>query len=223
VAFALRVDRLAARGYFPAFRPARTFPAPEVVMRPWLLALALALAPLGLPPAAAQGPPLGPPPVWEMPPPPPAAPPPEALPAPPLGQQDPLGLDLLIGLPTAVRFSWAVVRHENRSYSLEGLAGLYVIAPLAGVGGRFSWTPCAGRCNALALRPGVDVWAAEVPFFGFGGGGGVWGVAGDVEIVWFHESGRRCWELGLDLGAAAAHGSRWATLPLVSVVTGCRY
>jgi hypothetical protein len=194
-------------------------------MRPWLLAVALALAPLGLPPAAAQAPPLGPPPpVWEVPP--PAAPPAAEGPTPAtFGQQDPLGLDILLGLPTGLRLSWAVLRRENHSFSLEGVAGLYVIAPLAGVGGRFSWTPCAGRCNALAIRPGVDVWAAEIPFFGLGGGGSAWGVSGDVEIVWCHGSGRHCGELGLDLGAAAGHGrgSRWGAVPLVSVVTGWRF
>ncbi len=193
-------------------------------MRPWLLAVALAFAPLGLPPAAAQGPPLGPPPpVWEVPPPPPAAPAAEGPTAATFGQQDPLGLDILLGLPTGVRLSGTVLRRENRSYSLEAVAGLYIIAPLVGVGGRFSWTAWAGQCNALALRPGVDVWAAEIPFFGLGLGGGVWGVAGDVEVVWSHDSGRRCWELGLDLGVAAGHGNRWGTVPLVSLVTGYRF
>lgn len=194
-------------------------------MRPWLLALVLALAPWGLPPAAAQGPPAeGPPPVWEMPPPPPAtAPAPEGLPAAAIGQQDPVGLDLLVGLPTGLRFSWAPLRRGDCSFALEAVAGLYIIAPLVGAGGRFSWTARSGQCNALAIRPGVDVWAAEVPFFGLGGGGPVQGVAGDVEIIWFHESARRCWELGLDLGAVAGHGSRWAVLPLVSLVAGGRF
>src|SRR5689334_8544942 len=122
-------------------------------MRPWLPSACLAL--LCLAPAAA------------------AEEPPAALDWQPLtaavtrGQEEPpaadglwppLGLELLLGLPTEVRFQAAVVRREDYAVQLEASAGLYVILPLAGVGARFTWSPWQNAHNALQLGPGVGLY-----------------------------------------------------------------
>ena len=195
-------------------------------MRPWLLALALALAPLGLPPAAAQGPPDWGPSAWGVPPPPAydLAPPPLAVPAPPAAEwEDAAGVEVLLGLPTGVRLQALVAHHDNHALLLECFAGLDVlIVPTFGAGARWSWAPLCGSHDALALRPGLDVYYLINPDPGlFSSDTAFWLVGADVELVWLHERKGRCGELGLDLGAMA--GRDGVALPLVSVFTRFRF
>jgi hypothetical protein len=145
---------------------------------------------------------------------------------PALVQQQALGTELLFGLPTGVRVQGALARQDNHSFLVEGFAGLYLLAPLIGGGGRFSYTPLCGKQNALVVSPGLDGYYLVNPFRDlFGGRAGAAVLGADLECLWFHDcTGRGGWEVGLDLGCLVGKGSDgWAGVPIISVIGGLRF
>jgi hypothetical protein len=205
----------------------------EVAMRPWLLAcsllfVALCLASqavaeetalLPVPPAPAP---------WEIatPCPFPVVPVAEAPKPDPLfatGPHQLFDLDILIGLPTAVRFGGAIFRGKSCAFLLEGIAGVDLIVPLAGAGARFRFAPWYGERNAFVLKPGVDGYFLVNPL-GFYTGTTTSFVGGaDVECLWFHNCGCCGWELGVDLGILFTGATAGHLFPLVSFIAGIRF
>jgi len=138
-----------------------------------------------------------------------------------LGQQSLFDSELLLGLPTGIRIQGALTRWENASFWLEGFAGFYVIVPLVGAGGRFSYTAWSGPHSALVFRPGIDIYCAINPLPGLGGDAAVGLLGTDLECAWFHDFGQgHCLELGLDLGAGFNNSTKSGVLPLASMFLG---
>jgi hypothetical protein len=159
------------------------------------------------------------------------------LPAPPrvdplfaAGPNQRIELDVLIGLPTAVRLQGAVFGPPNCSFMLEGVAGLEFILPLVGAGARLRFAPCRGECNALVIKPGINgYYLVNIYRDWWGGSPSTFLLGADVEIVWFHNFGRCGSELGLDLGVLGGkrydgdgHLNNWG-LPIVSFIIGFRF
>ncbi len=208
-------------------------------MRPWLRSLCLLLSCLGLSKATAQEAPGTPPPLptpWQVgtPYPTPVAAP---LPAPPpvdplfaAGPNQRIELDVLIGLPTAVRLQGVIFGPPNCEFMLEGVAGLEYILPLMGAGARLRFAPCRGECNALVIKPGIDGYYLVNIFQDIlGGNAGAFLLGADVEIVWFHNFGSCGGELGVDLGVLGGkshHDDGHISihcLPIVSFIIGFRF
>jgi len=208
-------------------------------MRAWLRSLCLLLGCLGFSKVAAQEAPgiASPPSVpWHVDVPysaPVAAPLPAPPPVDPLfaaGPDQYMELDVLIGLPTAVRLQGAIFGPPNCSFMLEGVAGLEWILPLVGGGARLRFAPCRGECNALVIKPGIDGYYLFNIFQPLLGGlPGAILLGADVEIVWFHNFGSCGGELGVDLGVLGGKGhhddghTSIDCLPIVSFIVGFRF
>jgi hypothetical protein len=193
-------------------------------MRPWLLVLSLLAFSVALSSAQAQQ--VAP---WQLDPPPalqPAvivAPPPAVEPLSAVGPQQWMDIEVLLGLPTALRVQRAVFRHDDHALLLEGLVGFDIIIPLAGVGARYRFAPYNGERNAFVLKPGLDAYFLVNPFAGlFGSAAGAVVGGADVECLWYHTCGdshRFGWELGIDLGVLFGSGA----FPIVSGIGGIHF
>jgi hypothetical protein len=83
-----------------------------------------------------------------------------------VGQQHWFGGHLFIGIPTGLRLQAAVLHRANRTWLLEGFAG---VAPggwfgtsVVGGGGRVNFTVFTDGLNdAFLIGPGVSVWSAS--------------------------------------------------------------
>ena len=115
----------------------------------------------------------------------------------------PRGMDLVLGLPTGVRFFGELGPREDHAPEMEGFLGLYLICPTAGIGLRWPFRPLCGQRHALVLRPGVDGYILLNPFY-----------RGDG---WLGDSNPL-----LALVAADVRGNRVATLLFKSLCRGMR-
>src|SRR5262245_36220463 len=137
-------------------------------------------------------------------------------------------VDFLLRLPTGFRIQRAIT--EDRLWHLEGFAGLELIFPIAGGGIRRRYEPLRGRCDALVVAPGTDVYLLynilhDADGFLIGGGPAL-GVAVtlDVDVLWRHSFTECCQgQLGFKIGAGAGYAARWGPLPVAGVFTGMRW
>jgi hypothetical protein len=134
--------------------------------------------------------------------------------------------DLIVGLPTAVRFQ----RRVGGAGWIEAGAGLLAIFPDLFVGARADLGLYCGRRHTFAVRPGVDGHVLFNPLAGSGGlfGGGpvaVGAASVDVDFVWqarwtdsFHGV------FGLKLGAMAAIRTDGVVpVPVAGLLVGLQY
>ncbi len=170
--------------------------------------------------AAAQVPPLPPPPAG------PSATDAEviltgAAPSPvvPVGQQHNFGAQIQFGYPNGLRLQYAAFKTDQTSFLVEGFAGardgLWGNEAVYGVGGRALFTLASnGVNNALLFGPGVGVafWQAEKPSNPYGGWPYFYDyrrpetdrtfLTLDANISWLHDfTPALGWEIGLTIGA----------------------
>jgi hypothetical protein len=144
------------------------------------------------------------------------------------------GIDLVLGLPAGIRVFHELGPPAYLVPELEAFAGLYLIVPMVGGGLRWQLAPLSGESNALILRPGVDGYLVENPFYHsagwFSGGPHYTGlVAADVDLVWQHHFDRYwCGELGFKVGGGfvphrRAPDTRTPVVPIGGIFLGIRY
>ena len=147
--------------------------------------------------------------------------------APPLaaGDDDSIRVDLVLGLPTALRVQ---ARWRDTRIWVEGGAAVYVILPSVFVGLRYEGLLHRSATDALLVRPGLDVY--HVPIYGrdwlFGDyRHGVTVVAADFDMAWHHRwtqavTGNVGIKLGCGIGAT--RGSLFP-VPIVGVTLGFQF
>jgi hypothetical protein len=138
--------------------------------------------------------------------------------------------DLLLGLPTGVRFQHTLGEDGGRNWLVEGFAGLEVIFPMAGVGLRRRFTPMSGQWDQFVISPGLDFYLLYNTFHNggswFGGGATFEMVSADVELVWQHRLSDRCaGNVGLKLGAGYVGNENGCPviIPLADLFFGFRF
>jgi len=135
-------------------------------------------------------------------------------------------VDVLIGLPTAVRAEWALNPESQHPLAIESFVGFYFIFPMAGGGLRWNLTLPTGAHDAILFRPGVDavVMLVVLPFWDEVVVGGLGLVSADVECAWKHSFSRHVdGELGFKLGGGVGFANHAAFLPIAGVFAGWRF
>ncbi len=153
------------------------------------------------------------------------APRPAAAPPTAPGDADSIRVDLVLGLPTAVRVQ---ARLGDTRLWVEGGAAVYVIVPSVFVGLRYEGLLHRSATDALVVRPGLDVY--YVPIYGrdwlFGDyRHGVGVVTADFDMAWHHRwtdavSGNVGIKLGCGVGVT--HGGVFP-VPIVGVTLGLQF
>ncbi|MBV9126379.1 MAG: hypothetical protein JO112_23775 [Planctomycetes bacterium] len=127
--------------------------------------------------------------------------------------------ELMLGLPVAARLQAVLPHQSNVAFGLEGIAGLYVIVPFAGAGGRAFWTVSQKGNRAFQINPGVEVDYVPPVFSDTQGVV----VTPTVQFLWLHDLDLEAQsEMGFELG-----GGYWfeekAFVPRLSFLMGIRF
>ena len=151
--------------------------------------------------------------------------PPRAAATPTPTGDDAIRIDLVLGLPTALRVQ---ARLGDTKVWAEGGAAVYVVVPSVFVGLRYDGLLHRGPADALLARPGLDVY--YVPVYGsdwlFGNyRHGIGVVAADFDMAWHHRwsdavSGNVGIKLGCGVGVTE---SRVVPVPIVGVTLGLQF
>ncbi len=144
--------------------------------------------------------------------------------------EDLWSVDVILGLPTAVRAQRILIGGEQAGIEIEGLAGVDLIFPFVAAGARGRWAPLCGGHDALVLSPGFDAYLLYNILHNGGGwfGGGPEGIglfAGDVDITWRHSFASKSLdgEAGVKLGAGISSAGNGRPVPIACVMFGCRF
>ncbi|MGK5085160.1 hypothetical protein WDW37_17875 [Bdellovibrionota bacterium FG-1] len=142
------------------------------------------------------------------------------------GENNWVGLDLMIGLPTGLRAQFFPYKNKLLNVALEGVYGADGLSATYGGGVRVQFRVVSGAKNALIISPGVDIYISPTDPGFFGHYGTWYYVATDADIEWLHQFGDHwAFELGTKLGGQLqiqADGNV-RPLPVVSLFTGIRY
>ena len=148
--------------------------------------------------------------------------------APPLAagdDDDSIRLDLVLGLPTAVR---AQARLGGTKLWVEGGAAVYVVIPSVFVGLRYDGLLHRSASDTLLVRPGLDAYYVTVYSRDWRSGhyrNGVGVAAADFDLAWHHRvtdavSGNVGLKLGCGVGVS--HGFVFPA-PILGVTLGLQF
>jgi len=145
--------------------------------------------------------------------------------APALVGDDAVRIDLVLGLPTALR---AQARLGDTKVWAEGGAAVYVVIPSVFVGLRYDGLLHRSASDTLLVRPGLDVYYVTVYSDDWRSGryrNGIGVVAADFDIAWQHRwtdavSGNVGIKLGCGVGVT--HGFVFPA-PILGVTMGLQF
>lgn len=134
--------------------------------------------------------------------------------------------DVLVGLPTGVRFQKPSIFFDQLRF--EAFGGLFAIFPSLGAGYRLNGHLVRGDCDDLSISPGIDAYVLFNPFSRhsfFGGGPDAVGlVAFDVDVQWRHYfSDRFVGVTGVKLGAGVGGVGFEHWLPVFGFTVGFQF
>jgi hypothetical protein len=140
----------------------------------------------------------------------------------------PWRVDLLVGLPTALRLQRTLGTANESPFVGELVVGFEWLFPTFGAGIRYHFTPDQERRDCLRISPGIDAYVLDWPGYD---GGSSYMASADIDFLWEHYWGKYFGtEMGIKLGIAGAFGNRAARafgthgnsvlLPVVSVFGG---
>jgi hypothetical protein len=131
-------------------------------------------------------------------------------------------LDILLGVPAAVRVGLAVFRHNEQALLVEAMGGVdYLVIPFVAAGARYRFVAWHTPRYELVIKPGVDAYAGAAPFVI--GALPIFGIGGDVACVFLHNAPGHGWECGVDLGAIGLSGASIGAVPLASFILGFNF
>lgn len=130
-------------------------------------------------------------------------------------------LDLLLGLPLALRYQTPLWHDGSSALQAEFLGGLYLIFPVAGAGLRYQWEAFSWKGRHLVVSPGLGLYGLYNTLHDgggwFGGGPSGWGLAvADLDLVWSRSNGQFGVKFGLGGGGQVA-------LPFVALFAGWQF
>ena len=111
----------------------------------------------------------------------------------------PLSAEALLGLPMALRLQAAMPVGERVALAVEGTAGLYIVIPFGGVGGRLLWSVGRGPEDTIQINPGVEFDIASALN---SSDNSLTLITPTVQLLWLHKiAGSNCQcEVGVEVG-----------------------
>jgi hypothetical protein len=142
----------------------------------------------------------------------------------------PLSAEALLGLPMALRLQAALPVGERVALALEGTAGLYIVVPFGGIGGRVLFSVGRGPEDALQINPGIEFDIAPALN---SEGSSLSLITPTVQLLWLHKiAGSNCQcEVGVEVGGGMPleypgrtnYSSRIEFIPRICFGMGVRF
>jgi hypothetical protein len=151
---------------------------------------------------------------------------PEAVPPKTISENH-LSLDLLLGLPIALRLQHRL--GETRA-SIEGGVALYVVIPSVFAGMRFDAVLHRGENDGISLRPGIDIYYSPIQrvWSVDGNSSGMIAICPDIDFVWRrrvseHVCGQVSVKVGMGFGASLGGSGSILPVPVIGLSFGLEF